>query len=44
MVETHCPEGAVNILLEILRNMNQNQMAETLKNKYDEGVTKEAAG
>ncbi|XP_036797423.1 serine/threonine-protein kinase/endoribonuclease IRE1 isoform X2 [Oncorhynchus mykiss] len=34
IVGTYQPEDAVKITLEILRKMNQNQLAETLKNKY----------
>uniref|UniRef100_A0A8C8D0C6 CARD domain-containing protein n=1 Tax=Oncorhynchus tshawytscha TaxID=74940 RepID=A0A8C8D0C6_ONCTS len=34
MVGTYQPEDAVKITLEILRKMNQNQLAETLKNIY----------
>uniref|UniRef100_A0A4W5MMZ8 Pyrin domain-containing protein n=1 Tax=Hucho hucho TaxID=62062 RepID=A0A4W5MMZ8_9TELE len=44
MVETYGPEGTVKISLEILRKMSQNQLAETLKNEYDEGETTEPAG
>ncbi|XP_055731515.1 NACHT, LRR and PYD domains-containing protein 3-like [Salvelinus fontinalis] len=43
MVETYGPEGTVKISLEILRKMSQNQLAETLKNEYDEGETTEPA-
>lgn len=44
MVETYGPEGAVKISLEILRKMSQNQLAETLRNEYDDGETTEPAG
>ncbi|XP_038826907.1 NACHT, LRR and PYD domains-containing protein 12-like [Salvelinus namaycush] len=44
MVETYGPEGTVKISLEILRKMSQNQLAETLKNEYDEGYLKKKYG
>lgn len=40
IVERHGPEGAVKVTLNILRKMNQNQLAEVLENKHCEGKTK----
>ncbi|KAI7793002.1 putative NACHT [Triplophysa rosa] len=44
MVEREKQEGAVKITLDILRKMNQNQLAEELENKFKEVASKAVGG